>query len=711
MYIKDMNKPRVLHLITGLERGGGAENMLLNIVPKLKGHNVVCVLKGRGEIAQELEDKGVKIFYLDIKNPVNLNYIFKYRKVIKEFEPDIQINYLIHADIFGRIFGKLFKVPKVVSYIRNRHEEKGFFWLDKITLFLADYILVNSEPLIKFYTDRHGVSSSKIEFIPNAVNLEKLAKLSQEEISFSFDKSKKYIISTARLHSQKDLVTLIKAFKLITSMREDLELIIANDGPQKDKLKKLTVQSGLESKIHFIGKKENIYPYLISSDLFVLTSKFEGMSNALLEALALKVTVIVSDIPENTQLVSDVKNIFRVGDVEDLMNKIINFLDRNESCEAINSICKYSLDDVIIRLNDFIQAKRAISILYITRLHKAKTDPFKNILVLIRNSLIYFDQEGYIEPSLESVSTVKRKKIIYLKKTSYINKNYDVLIINYKSVDYRKTKIEKEEVIKGLIKDIKIPKILLLANDRASEIPNNSFLDEFKLMIKREPFINRNKYSKLSTKNKKKIVSTMLPCQYIFVHKNILGIPLSIYFNKFGRRTHDKVQYKNQVSFVGKDSSTNSIREQIVKKLISSNKVNFVGGLQISNNNKLLDNDIFHDKLTKKEYVDLINETKINLALDGYGEFTFRHLEVLYLGGFLISSPSINELELPVNFIDGKHYISFINHDDLIDKIIYYSNNDIEREKIAKNGQNFLMDNYNIIKHGEDLKKRIVDIC
>lgn len=352
-----MNKLKILHLITGLERGGGAENMFLNLIPKLDGCHAVCVLKKGGEISEKLEQQNIKVYSLNMKiyNPV---FVLRYLNVVRDFKPDIQINYLIHADILGRVLGKIFCVPKIISYIRNRHEEKLFFWLDHLTLFLVDSVLVNSEPLLYFYMKKHNVKKDNIDFIPNAVDLKNITKLSKEEINFNFDKNKKYIISTARLHSQKDILTLIRAFKLVQNDRNDCDLIIANDGPEKKKIQDLVESLDVSLKVHFIGKKSNIYPYILNSDLFVLSSKFEGMSNALLEALALKKPVIVSNIPENTQIICNNEHVFSTGNHLELSEKLSTILYKNnDSVVKLNYYLikkYYNLDLICGKINKFL---------------------------------------------------------------------------------------------------------------------------------------------------------------------------------------------------------------------------------------------------------------------------------------------------------------------------------------------------------------------
>ena len=107
------------------------------------------------------------------------------------------------------------------------------------------------------------------------------------------------------------------------------------------------------------------------------------------------------------------------------------------------------------------------------------------------------------------------------------------------------------------------------------------------------------------------------------------------------------------------------------------------------------------------QYLDTIYNSSINLALEGKGEFTFRHLEILASCSFMICENSINQLELPLPLKDGKHFVSFKNKEDLIEKINFYLENNVLRNEIALNGRKVLEEHYSPKKHGEFLINKI----
>lgn len=332
-----MHKKRILHFITGVELGGGAENMLLQLLPKMQDglDNRVCAIMGRGEVGKKLEEKGITVYYLDLKSIFDFGVIWRYRKMLKGFNPDVQVNYLVHADIFGRIFGKLFGVKKTVSYIRNIHRKMPvLMFLDKLTIGLCDFVLTNSEVAKKYYVEKMGTKNNKIMCIPNGVDVSRFGNVQVDKelklkelgikIEASIDASKVIIGSIARLEKQKDIPTLIKAFEKISQENHNVHLLLIGQGKLRENIQELRDELGIGKKVTMLENRKDIAELLGIMDIFVLPSLNEGMSNALLEAMAAGKMIITSDIPENMELVEDGKEglNFEAGNPRDLADRI-----------------------------------------------------------------------------------------------------------------------------------------------------------------------------------------------------------------------------------------------------------------------------------------------------------------------------------------------------------------------------------------------------
>jgi glycosyltransferase involved in cell wall biosynthesis len=140
---------------------------------------------------------------------------------------------------------------------------------------------------------------------------------------------------------------LLKAFEEVYETNKGINLLIVGDGDQKDKL--LNQINGYKSKsnIYFLSNRNDVKEILKISDIFVLATEGEGMSNAILEAMASGLPIITTDIPENKELIENKKTGFLipVKNSEKLAEKIIYLLKKdavkvNISNKSKNKIAK-----------------------------------------------------------------------------------------------------------------------------------------------------------------------------------------------------------------------------------------------------------------------------------------------------------------------------------------------------------------------------------
>ena len=137
---------------------------------------------------------------------------------------------------------------------------------------------------------------------------------------------------------QKDQILLLKAFNNIKSKLK-FKLIIIGKGKNKEKLKKYIKEKNLGKNIKIINYQNNPFPYLKKADIFILSSKFEGLPNVLLEAQYLKKPIISTDCPTGPKeilLRGKAGFLFNVGDVNQLEKNII-FVSKKKNSKLLKS--------------------------------------------------------------------------------------------------------------------------------------------------------------------------------------------------------------------------------------------------------------------------------------------------------------------------------------------------------------------------------------
>lgn len=294
--------------------------MLLKTLPRLQNtfDNRVCCIRGHGPMGKRLENAGIPVFYLNLR-PISIFVsIFRFRSIIKDFRPDILVTYLIHADLFGRLFGRLFGIKKIICNQRGKLLQWEFLRIvDYATKSLVTKYIVQTKIAQRKLMQKLRLPKERFMVIPNAIDT--------EEFNFGMDRGKKraelslasddiVITCVSKLRRGKGHKYLLEAFEQLRHYSERrqkshtnrrFKLLIVGDGEQKEILLKQIESYKSKSNILFIGNRNDVKELLRISDIFILPTLGEGMSNALLEAMASGLPVITTDIPENRELIKD----------------------------------------------------------------------------------------------------------------------------------------------------------------------------------------------------------------------------------------------------------------------------------------------------------------------------------------------------------------------------------------------------------------------
>lgn len=207
-------------------------------------------------------------------------------------------NYLVlsfQANIFAIIIAKIFNV-KIISRSNSSSTgwSKNFIKQIIFKYFFkkADKIIVNSLDFQKEMDKKYRI---KTECILNPFEFHKIKKLSNVKSNKIFSKGKFLkLISVGRLTDQKDFKTMIRSVKLL---QRRVELVILGKGHKYNYLKQYVYKNNLNSKVKFLGYKKNPFKYIRQANIFLLTSKFEGSPNVLVEAQYLKKYIISTNCP------------------------------------------------------------------------------------------------------------------------------------------------------------------------------------------------------------------------------------------------------------------------------------------------------------------------------------------------------------------------------------------------------------------------------
>jgi len=221
----------------------------------------------------------------------------KIRKIKREYNIDVSISLLKGANLIN-VLSKQKEI--ILTSERNMISSYGTGPIKKIIQrFISNSsnkVIALSEGVKYDLVNMFHIQSSKIITIYNPIDLEYIKNNQNEEVmDYTFIKENIYIINIGRLTTQKGQINLLKSFKILISKYENLRLLILGDGELRNDLKNFIINEKLDNTVTLLGFKSNPFPYLNNSNIFVLSSLYEGFGNVLLEAMACKLPIISTD--------------------------------------------------------------------------------------------------------------------------------------------------------------------------------------------------------------------------------------------------------------------------------------------------------------------------------------------------------------------------------------------------------------------------------
>jgi glycosyltransferase involved in cell wall biosynthesis len=272
----------------------------------------------------------------------------------------------------GNIYCTLLcKLLKIKIIVRSNSSPSGWSQnfikkiLYKKILNLADKIIVNSLEFKKELKTKFNLNATCIY---NPLNTKKVKELSKIKIKNNFFKRNFInIINIGRFTEQKDHLTLLRSINLLKN-KIKIKLLIIGGGVNKSKILRYIKLKKLSRIVKVKNFTNNPYPFIKAADLFVLTSRFEGLPNVLLEAITLNKFIISSNCPTGPkEILTNNKGglLFRVGDYVALSKKILFFVNNIKVCNKKILYAKSKLYrfDSEVNLNNYLKlVKRTLTI-------------------------------------------------------------------------------------------------------------------------------------------------------------------------------------------------------------------------------------------------------------------------------------------------------------------------------------------------------------
>lgn len=380
---KIINKIKVLHIIESTGKSG-PRSLLCSLVHNLNKDrftiDVICsALRDKDfyKDIQKMKEAGIRVIILQMRRNIallsDLIAFFKLCFYLKKGRYDIVHTHSSKAGFLGRIAGRLTGVRVVIhtphcfcfmAEEMSKIEKLFYFYIEKIAGLFCDRIIAVSESQRQDILKRGLANLSKVITIENGVDIYKFSNngfdILKKKQELGLNNGSIILGTVGVLNESKGHCYLIEAVSKIIKEGFDVRLIIVGEGELRKDLETLSYNLGLNSRIKLLGFREDIAEILSLMDIFVFPSLWEGMSLALLEAMASGLPVISTDVHGAVDLIGGNKRgiLVQRKDVLGLV-KALRYLISNRNVakqigkEAQRLICKnYDLKKQIDRIEN-----------------------------------------------------------------------------------------------------------------------------------------------------------------------------------------------------------------------------------------------------------------------------------------------------------------------------------------------------------------------
>lgn len=323
--VPERSSLKVLYLITVLAPAG-AERSLVAMAPSLRDLGVkvhVAYLRERPGLHGELERVGIGVTSLSGRGGAPARFLRTLR-LIRHRRPDVVHTTLTEANTIGRLAGLVAGVPVVSSLVNTSYgpEQRRAPGASAFGVRLRQLIdLATARRVVRFHAvttpvadvmaRRLHVPRDRIGVVPRGRDAEALGRRTSGRraairSALEVPDDVALVVSVAHQDYQKGLDVLIEALGLVRAKGRDLRLVVAGrQGNQTEALAALVARLGLGEVVHFLGLRHDVPELLCGADVFVLASRWEGMGGVLLEAMAMEVPIVVSDLATLRDAVPD----------------------------------------------------------------------------------------------------------------------------------------------------------------------------------------------------------------------------------------------------------------------------------------------------------------------------------------------------------------------------------------------------------------------
>lgn len=287
----------------------------------------------------------------------NLIRIKKLRSAIREISPEVIISFMDVTNVLTILATRRLGLRVIISErsVPSHYPiEKAWLQLRRMTYSMADVVVAQTAQVAQWVED--NMKCQKVVVIPNPVSKVEVTNSHVNLMDMiGTAKQAPTIVAMGRMNKEKGFDLLLKAFAMVTSLHPDWRLVIFGEGQERNNLTSLSKDMGVSDKVFMPGLVKNPAHLLKQADIFVMSSRFEGFPNALLEAMACGLPVISFDCPGGPgEIIRDGIDglLVKPEDVNAMANAMKRLIENKEERQRFGShateVCdRFSMDKIM----------------------------------------------------------------------------------------------------------------------------------------------------------------------------------------------------------------------------------------------------------------------------------------------------------------------------------------------------------------------------
>lgn len=285
---------QIVHLLTGIDRGHWEPELVY--------------FRQRSFLVDALENAGVRTHYLPKRGRLDFGFLQRYARLLRQGRYDLVHAFSLTAELWTALACMALRErPPLVASVRNLYADQPawHWWIKRFVLSRSTAAIANSRSGAAATAQRTGSPAEFFDVIGNGVRIpESISVMEREAMraAVGVPAGRVFGLFVGRQVPQKNIACLVDAMALLPAGQRPW-IALAGEGPLRQQMQDRAVAAGVASDLCFLGERPDAQRLMQAADFLVLPSHYEGLSNALLEAMAAGCPVIASAVPGNTELV------------------------------------------------------------------------------------------------------------------------------------------------------------------------------------------------------------------------------------------------------------------------------------------------------------------------------------------------------------------------------------------------------------------------